>query len=127
MGFFSNYTFSKKRFKSTTGVHANIYNRQHLGSERTLGQLYQNTGYKNEASAFTKADYTFNRFTFFADIQYRYSTFDYKGTVALDKMQWHFINPKAGLSVEVKPKIRNLLQHWWHRQRADKERSVWRQ
>jgi iron complex outermembrane receptor protein len=103
IGFFSNYTFSKNRFKSTTGVHGNIYNRQHLGSEKSLGQLYQNTGYKNEASAFTKADYTFNRFTFFADIQYRYSTFDYKGTVALDKMQWHFINPKAGLSVEVKP------------------------
>ncbi len=103
IGFFSNYTFSKNRFKSTTGVHGNVYNRQHLGSEKSLGQLYQNTGYKNEASAFTKADYTFNRFTFFADIQYRYSTFDYKGTVALDKMQWHFINPKAGLSVEVKP------------------------
>jgi len=102
IGFFSNYTFSKKRFNWTTGVHGNIYDRQHIGSEKTLGQLYKNTGYKNEVSVFTKADYTFKWFTFFADIQYRYSTFDYKGTVALDKMQWHFINPKAGLSVEVK-------------------------
>lgn len=103
IGFFSNYTISKKRFNWTTGIHGNTYDRQHIGSERTLGQLYQNTGYKNEASVFTKADYTFKWFTFFADIQYRYSTFDYKGKVALDKMQWHFINPKAGLSVEVKP------------------------
>lgn len=104
MGFFSNYTFSKKRFNWTTGVHANIYHRRHLGSERTLGQLYQNTGYKNEASIFTKADYTFKRFTLFADIQYRYATFDYKGTVALDKMDWYFVNPIAGLSIEVNQK-----------------------
>lgn len=104
MGFFSNYTFSKKRFNWTTGFHANIYHRRHLGSERTLGQLYQNTGYKNEASIFTKADYTFKRFTLFADIQYRYATFDYKGTVALDKMDWYFVNPIAGLSIEVNQK-----------------------
>lgn len=103
IGFFSNYTFSKNQFNWTTGIHGNTYDRQHIGSESTLGQLYKNTGYKNEASVFTKADYTVKLFTFFADIQYRYSTFDYKGTVALDKMQWHFINPKAGLSVEVKP------------------------
>lgn len=101
IGFFSNYTFLKKRFNWTTGIHGNTYDRQHIGSEKTLGQLYQNTGYKNEASVFTKADYTFKWLTFFADIQYRYSSFDYKGTVTLDKRQWHFINPKAGLSVEV--------------------------
>lgn len=103
IGFFSNYTLSKKYFNWTTGIHGNIYDRQHIGSEKTLGQLYKNTGYKNEVSVFFKADCTFKRFTFFADIQYRYSTFNYKGNVQLDKMQWHFINPKAGLSVEVKP------------------------
>lgn len=103
IGFFSNYTFSKRRFNWTTGIHGNVYDRQHIGSEKTLGQLYKNTGYKNEVSVFTKADYTFKRFTFFADIQYRYATFDYKGTVAFDKLQWHFISPKVGLSVEVKP------------------------
>jgi iron complex outermembrane receptor protein len=102
IGFFSNYTFSKKRFNWTTGIHGNTYDRQHIGSEKTLGQLYKNTGYKNEVSVFTKADYTFKWLTLFADIQYRYSSFDYKGTVTLDKIQWHFINPKAGLSVEVK-------------------------
>jgi iron complex outermembrane receptor protein len=103
IGFFSNYTFSKKQFNWRTGVHRNIYNRQHLGSEKTIGQLYKNTGYKDEMSVFTKVDYTFKRFTFFADIQYRYTTFDYKGSVSLDKKQWYFINPKAGLSIELKP------------------------
>jgi len=102
IGVFSNYTFSKKRFNWTTGIHGNIYDRQHLGSEKTLGQLYKNTGYKNEVSVFTKADYTIKKITFFADIQYRYSTFDYNGTVSFDKMNWHFINPKAGLSYAIK-------------------------
>jgi iron complex outermembrane recepter protein len=50
VGFFSNYTFSNKQFHLTSGLHSNIYNRQHTGSERALGQLYQNNGYKNEIS-----------------------------------------------------------------------------
>ena len=101
VGFFSNYTFSKKQFNLISGVHGNIYNREHTGSEKTLGQLYQNTGYKNEISVFTKADYSLKWFTFFADIQYRYVNFDYKGSVAFQKLDWHFINPKAGLSVTI--------------------------
>jgi len=101
LGVYSNYTFSKKRFNWTTGFHGNIYNRQHIGSEKMLGQLYQNTGYKNESSFFTKVDYTFKWLTFFADIQYRYVNFDYKGSVHLPKMDWHFINPKAGISAAI--------------------------
>jgi iron complex outermembrane receptor protein len=103
VGFFSNYTFSKNNFNWTSGIHGNTYNRRHTGSEKTAGQLYVNNGYKNEISLFTKADYKINCFTIFADIQYRYASFDYKGSVALDKMSWHFLNPKAGLSFEVKP------------------------
>lgn len=101
VGFFSNYSFSKNQFNLTSGLHGNIYNRQHTGSEKTLGQLYQNTGYKKEMSVFTKADYTFKMFTFFADLQYRYVNFDYKGSVTMQKLDWNFLNPKAGLSVAV--------------------------
>ncbi|MBC7450413.1 MAG: TonB-dependent receptor, partial [Cytophagales bacterium] len=64
---------------------------------------YTNTGYKNEISAFTKATYTLQRFTFFGDVQYRYASFEYKGQVFMETIQWHFINPKAGLSVVLKP------------------------
>ena len=103
IGFFSNYTFLKNHFNWTTGVHGNIYDRRHTRSEISAGQLYENTGYKNEVSIFTKADYTFKRLTLFADIQYRYTSFDYEGSVAFEKMQWHFINPKAGLSIQVYP------------------------
>ena len=101
IGFYSNYTFTKKLFNWTIGVHGNTYNRQHIGSEKTLGQLYENTGYKNEASVYTKADYTFNRLTIFADIQYRHSSFDYKGSASFNKIQWNFLNPKAGATLEL--------------------------
>lgn len=101
VGFFSNYTFSNKPFHLTSGVHGNTYNRKHTGSEKTLGQLYENNGYKSEISVFSKADYMFKRFTFFADLQYRYVNFDYKGSVTFQKLDWHFINPKAGLSATI--------------------------
>ena len=39
--------------------------------------------------------------TFFTDVQYRYVDFDYKGSVALQRLDWDFINPKAGLSARV--------------------------
>lgn len=103
IGFFSNYTFSKKKMNWTTGVHGNIYNREHMGSEQVLGDLYKNTGYKNEISVFSKVDYTLNKLLFFADIQYRYTSFDYKGSVDLDPLTWQFMNPKIGMSIEVQP------------------------
>lgn len=102
IGFYCNYTFTKNLLNWTIGVHGNTYNRQHIGSEKTIGQLYKNTGYKNEVSVFTKADYTFNRLTLFADIQYRYSSFDYQGSVSFNKIQWNFLNPKAGASIDLK-------------------------
>jgi iron complex outermembrane receptor protein len=101
IGLFSNYTFSKKSFNWTTGVHGNIYARRHIGSEKTKGRLYENTGYKNELSVFTKMSYTINRLTFFADVQFRNTSFDYHGDVGLNKIGWHFINPKLGLSLRM--------------------------
>ena len=103
LGFFSNYTFSKKQFTWTTGIFGNIYSRQHTGSTTSTGWLYTNTGYKNEVSIFTKANFTFRKFTLFADIQYRYSSFLYNGTIPLNKMEWNFLSPKAGLSFEIRP------------------------
>ncbi|AWH84958.1 TonB-dependent receptor [Flavobacterium album] len=99
-GVFSNYTFTKNNLSCTTGIHANTYSRRHTGSERTLGELYENTGRKHEESIFTKASYSINRFTLFADLQYRHVEFSYDGAVPFDAMKWDFFNPKAGLSYQ---------------------------
>jgi iron complex outermembrane recepter protein len=105
VGFFSNYSYSKGNFSWTTGVHGNLYEREHLFSDTTRSRawIYRNTGYKREISAFTKVNYTMNRYSFFADVQYRATSFDYVGEVAFKRMVWHFVNPKVGLSMEVMP------------------------
>jgi iron complex outermembrane recepter protein len=100
IGVFSNYTLSKKSFNWTTGINGDLYARRHIGSETTVGELYQNTGDKNEISAFTKLDYTIHQLTFFVDVQLRYTSFVYHGDVPLNEIDWHFINPKAGLSYQ---------------------------
>lgn len=101
VGFFSNYIFSKKELNLTFGIHGNTYSRQHTGSEKTLGQLYQNTGFKKEVAFFGKADYTSKQFTFFADLQSRLVSFDYNGSAPLQKINWVFFNPKTGVCASV--------------------------
>jgi iron complex outermembrane receptor protein len=100
-GFFSNYTLAYDRFKWTSGIHGNIYTRQHIGTDQLLGELYKNDGYKNEVSAFSKIEYNLYRFSFYADLQYRFSSFNYKGSVPFEQMNWHFLNPKAGLTYAI--------------------------
>lgn len=101
-GFFSNYTLQYDRFKWTTGVHGNVYNRQHTGTEQSV-ELYQNKGFKNEVSGFSKIEYYLHRFSFYADLQYRYATFNYHGSVAFTPIHWHFLNPKGGINFAVNP------------------------
>lgn len=99
-GLYSNYIHSWKNVKWTTGIFANTYNRRHIGSEKTAGEDFRNTGYKKEVSVYTKIDYNFSKFTAYADIQYRHANFDYKGDVPLNKINWNFFNPKAGISYQ---------------------------
>ncbi|MBV8253098.1 MAG: TonB-dependent receptor [Chitinophaga sp.] len=97
-GIFSNYTLTRNHLNWTTGIHGNIYTRRHLGKDDTAGELYRNRGYKNEISAFSKLEYNLQRFTLYGDLQYRYTTFDYKGSVPFEQMHWSFLNPRAGVS-----------------------------
>lgn len=101
VGVFSNYTHTFQHLTLTAGVHANTYNRRHVGSDTDLGQLYTNTGYRSEVSTFAKAEYVVARFNLFADVQYRHTSFDYHGDVGMPTLKWDFINPKAGLSFDV--------------------------
>lgn len=102
-GFFTNYTYEIENLKWTTGVLFDWYARDHNGTNTYDPSLfYKNTGYKNEASVFTKAMYSFGKFYVFADLQYRYASFDYEGDVALDKIEWNFFNPKGGITYSPK-------------------------
>ena len=101
-GLFINYSLEKKDLKWTSGIHGNLYSRSHTGSEKSLGELYTNTGYKNEFSVFSKAHYQLNKFSIYADVQIRHTSFDYEGAETIDQLNWTFINPKAGLDYQLK-------------------------
>jgi iron complex outermembrane receptor protein len=104
-GLFSNYTYETAAVKWTTGLHLNRYGRQHTGSISTVGEIYQNTGFKDEVSVFTKASRRTGRLLLHADLQYRSADFSYKGSVALPERSWQFFNPKLGLTYSLTPKI----------------------
>lgn len=104
-GLISNINWYKGHWKINGGINVNAYNRCHTGSEKALGQLYQNTGFKKEFSTFSKIRYTVNRFHIYGDVQYRYTNFDYDGSVAFDKLEWNFINTKLGV-------VYDLSQNW---------------
>lgn len=96
LGAFSNYQIDLSPTKVTLGVHGNLYEREHVGSELSLGELYQNKGRKNEASAFAKIEHTVGDFVLLGDLQLRYTNFDYSGSVPLEELNWTFFNPKVG-------------------------------
>ncbi len=104
-GVFSNINWYTNHFKAHGGIHYNTIDRRHIGSERTLGKLYSNHGYKSEFSSFVKINYTIQRLNIFADVQYRHTDFDYTGSISFDKLKWDFINPKMGINYFIKKEI----------------------
>ncbi|ALR32143.1 TonB-dependent receptor [Chryseobacterium sp. IHB B 17019] len=98
LGFYTNFQNKFKNGKIVLGVNGNIYHRNHIGSEMSLGELYRNTGYKNDVSAFGQAEFKAGKFIFSADFQYRFADFRYKGDLSMEKLDWNFFNPKFGVN-----------------------------
>jgi iron complex outermembrane receptor protein len=104
-GIITNYQFEKSKIKINIGTNLNKYNRTHTNIEdqSSIGiPKYQNTGYKDEASAFLKVGYDIKKLTIFTDLQYRYANFNYNGDVTMKKINWNFFNPKFGLIFNAK-------------------------
>jgi iron complex outermembrane receptor protein len=101
-GYLNKLNLVKNNHHFQAGMHANMYQRKHTGAEKSLGQLYTNTGYKNEASAFAKYEYYRELKNGLlipsADIQVRYTDFVYKGWTETPRKTWLLASPKAGIS-----------------------------
>lgn len=99
-GIMSTYKYNSKKFDLVVGVHGNKYARDHamaiLPDFNTL--LYKNTGFKDEASTFVKANYDLGKFSLFADAQLRYTNFRYEGNTTFPRQDWTFFNPKGGVT-----------------------------
>lgn len=105
VGVSSVFSTEVKNLRLDAGVHGNLYQRQHLGSERVVGFLYKNTGFKNEASAFVKGTYKLGALSLFGDAQYRYAEFIYDGSVELPELRYNFLNPRVGLTYQFAPSL----------------------
>jgi len=87
------------------GAHAEAYSKDHQFDARPDLEYpaYDNTGYKNEESAFARASVALGRATLFGDVQARTAEFRYRPTagygLADASQRWSFVNPRAGVSV----------------------------
>ena len=111
----SDIRYSSDSLKLTAGLTLSRYDGDHIGSvlwNNVLGDSfdygshdwYLNRGLKHEANAFVRGEVPFaEKFTAFADLQYRGVWLDMSGPeddgVLLDhKDNWQFFNPRAGIS-----------------------------
>jgi iron complex outermembrane recepter protein len=105
--------YKKGKLDVTWGGGANIYDGDHFGeviwaryaAESEIGQrYYDNNGTKKEAHTYAKATYTADKWILFADMQYRYISYDFLGfddvsnnyQEITQQVNYHFFNPKLG-------------------------------
>jgi iron complex outermembrane receptor protein len=93
------------------GVNANTYARRHrswLGRDRRE-LYYDNTGHKQDASAFAKVSIDAGRARWFGDLQLRHARFRYEpdanAGIGEHSIDWTFVNPKAGVTVALSPRV----------------------
>jgi iron complex outermembrane recepter protein len=118
MTFSANYNPADK-LKLTIGGALNNYNGQHYGriiwAEYTSNgdnerNWYNSSGVKKDFNIFAKINYRlYNKFTLFADLQYRYIHYKINGTLenlrTIDQLHlFNFFNPKAGVYYDITDK-----------------------
>ncbi|MEO6445807.1 MAG: TonB-dependent receptor [Gemmatimonadaceae bacterium] len=89
------------------GVNANTYERAHRAflQPDLASPLYDNTGHKDDVSAFAKLAVESGRFRWFGDLQARHARFRYApdANAGIDgrSVDWTFFNPKAGVTLNL--------------------------
>ncbi len=92
------------RLSATLGAHFNDFSGDHtLDTEGA--RIYENTGYKQTANAFGKAEYRLGDWLLFGDLQLRWAEFSYKGDIDLGSVAWTFLDPKVGVRRFVSPRL----------------------
>ncbi len=92
-------------WKLHTGVNANTYRRYHRGYFQPSTTLYDNSGEKQDASAFAKVTRTAGKAALFLDLQGRVARFSYNpdANAGIDgpSITWKFFNPRAGVTYQL--------------------------
>jgi iron complex outermembrane receptor protein len=104
-GVTSAYNVERGALRVNTGINANTYQRAHRGYFQPSTTLYDNTGHKQDASAFAKLSLDAGKARWFADLQGRYARFRYEpdANAGIDErsIDWMFFNPKAGVTYQL--------------------------
>ncbi len=101
----------KGRLTLDGGAHGMTYSKDHEFDDRPDLQYpgYSNTGFKTEASAFTKASIALGAATLFGDLQLRTAEFRYRPTAGYGlqevSQRWNFVNPKVGVTVRAAERV----------------------
>ncbi len=88
---------------ATFGVHYNDFSGDHFLDSDAGGRVYNNTGFKETANAFAKAEYQLGQTILFGDLHWRWAGFSYEGDVALGSVDWNFLDPKIGIRQMLSP------------------------
>lgn len=95
----------------SAGAHLSDYARDHFLNIKpdVESRVYDNTGHKQEQSAFVKATVSRGRLDWHLDVQLRRAAFRYAPSAGVafegPEVDWVFVNPKLGLSWRVRPAV----------------------
>jgi len=114
----ANYSSDDKKLNANLGTAFSLYKGDHFGEviwARFSGdteqdnRYYENDATKTDYNLFTKASYSLTeKLTGFVDLQYRnvgyeFVGFDNDGTNVTHQVDFNFVNPKLGLTLETSP------------------------
>lgn len=103
-GLLSTLAWSGPRMELAAGAHLSTYHRDHFLFVRPdlASRVYDNTGFKQEQSAFAKASWIRGAVEWHGDVQLRRAAFQYRPTagtgIGEPSVDWIFVNPKVGLT-----------------------------
>lgn len=110
-GALSTLNWQGERSSLTAGAHVSDYARDHfLFITRNFdNREYDNTGHKQEQSAFVKSSVTRGAFDWHADLQLRRAAFRYEASPGTSfgspTVDWLFLNPKVGVTYRLRPQL----------------------
>ena len=94
---------STENLSATFGVHYNDFSGDHFLDSDAGGRIYDNTGFKETANAFAKAEYQLGQTILFGDLHWRWAGFSYDGDIELGSVDWNFLDPKIGVRQLLSP------------------------
>lgn len=110
-GLLSTLAWERENLALAAGAHISSYHRDHFLFVRPdlNSRIYDNTGFKQEQSAFAKATLTRGALDFHGDLQVRRAAFQYRPTpgtgIGEPDIDWIFVNPKVGMTWRSTPSL----------------------